>query len=134
MDLWLYVYGNSEFLWTIINSVNFFMHNAMNFFKLSAVLSLLCFAIEATGVLPTKGYDWMRFVKVYMLINIFVLVPYPGGITVHDELTNENFVIDEEENTISILNRYIDESECDFDKNIIKGIFEELYKQACEVE
>ena len=47
---------------------------------------------------------------------------------------NENFVIDEEENTISILNRYIDESECDFDKNIIKGIFEELYKQACEVE
>jgi len=47
---------------------------------------------------------------------------------------NENFVIDEEENTISILNRYIDESECDFDKNMIKGIFEELYKQACEVE
>ena len=47
---------------------------------------------------------------------------------------NENFAIDEEENTISILNRYIDESECDFDKNMIKGIFEELYKQACEVE
>jgi DNA repair exonuclease SbcCD nuclease subunit len=47
---------------------------------------------------------------------------------------NENFVIDEEENTISILNRYIDESECDFDKNTIKGIFQDLYKQACEVE
>jgi len=47
---------------------------------------------------------------------------------------NENFVIDEEENTISILNRYIDESECDFDKNKIKGIFQDLYKQACEVE
>ena len=47
---------------------------------------------------------------------------------------NENFVIDEEENTISILNRYIDESECDFDKSKIKGIFQDLYKQACEVE
>jgi DNA repair exonuclease SbcCD nuclease subunit len=47
---------------------------------------------------------------------------------------NENFAIDEEENTISILNRYIDESECDFDKNKIKGIFQDLYKQACEVE
>ena len=47
---------------------------------------------------------------------------------------NENFVIDEEENTISILNRYIDESECDFDKSTIKGIFQDLYKQACEVE
>jgi DNA repair exonuclease SbcCD nuclease subunit len=47
---------------------------------------------------------------------------------------NENFIIDEEENTISILNRYIDESECDFDKNAIKSIFQDLYKQACEVE
>ena len=47
---------------------------------------------------------------------------------------NENFAIDEEENTISILNRYIDESECDFDKSTIKGIFQDLYKQACEVE
>ena len=47
---------------------------------------------------------------------------------------NENFVIDEEENTISILNRYIDESEYDFDKSTIKSIFQDLYKQACEVE
>ncbi len=47
---------------------------------------------------------------------------------------NEQFDIDEEESTISILNRYIDESEFDFDKNIIKGIFQDLYKQACEVE
>ena len=47
---------------------------------------------------------------------------------------NENFEIDEEENTLSILNRYIDESEFEYDKNIIKGIFQDLYRQACEVE
>ncbi|MDP6304222.1 MAG: recombinase, partial [Candidatus Nitrosopelagicus sp.] len=47
---------------------------------------------------------------------------------------NEDFEISEEENTISILNRYIDESEFEFDKNIIKGIFQDLYRQACEVE
>ena len=47
---------------------------------------------------------------------------------------NEDFDIDEEESTISILNRYIDESEFEFDKNIIKGIFQDLYRQACEVE
>ena len=47
---------------------------------------------------------------------------------------NEEFVIDEEENTISILNRYIDESECNFDKNVIKGIFQDLYQQSCEIE
>ena len=46
----------------------------------------------------------------------------------------EEFDIDEEESTISILNRYIDESEFEFDKNVIKGIFQDLYRQACEVE
>ena len=47
---------------------------------------------------------------------------------------SEDFEIDEDENTLSILNRYIDESEFDLDKNIIKGIFKDLYGQACEVE
>lgn len=47
---------------------------------------------------------------------------------------NEEFEIDETENTLSILNRYIDEAEFEFDKNIIKGIFQDLYQQACEVE
>ncbi len=47
---------------------------------------------------------------------------------------SEDFEIDEEESTMPILNRYIDEAEFDFDKNIIKGIFQDLYKQACEVE
>jgi len=47
---------------------------------------------------------------------------------------SEEFEVDEEENTISILNRYIDESEFEFDKSIIKGIFQDLYRQACEVE
>ena len=45
-----------------------------------------------------------------------------------------DFEIDEEENTLSILNRYIDESEFDLDKNIIKDIFRDLYQKACEVE
>ena len=47
---------------------------------------------------------------------------------------SEDFEISEEENTLSILNRYIEDSEFQFDKNIIKGIFQDLYKQACEVE
>ena len=32
---------------------------------------------------------------------------------------SEEFEVDDDENTISILNRYIDESEFEFDKNII---------------
>ena len=46
---------------------------------------------------------------------------------------NENFKIDEDENTISILNHYIDDAEVQFDKNIIKGILQNIYKEACEV-
>ena len=51
-----------------------------------------------------------------------------------DIIENEDFDIDEEENTLSILSRYIDESEFEYDKNIIKNIFQDLYRQACEVE
>ena len=47
---------------------------------------------------------------------------------------NEDFDIEEDENTISILNRYIDEAEIEFDKGIVKNIFRDLYRQACEVE
>tara|TARA_B100001989_G_scaffold90537_1_gene63006 strand:+ start:286 stop:1320 length:1035 start_codon:yes stop_codon:yes gene_type:complete len=45
-----------------------------------------------------------------------------------------DFDVDEDENTLSILSRYIDESEFEYDKNIIKDIFQNLYRQACEVE
>ena len=78
----------------------------------------------------SKPKDFERFIDKLYKIGIQDLKIVEN----FDIQENENFVIDEEENTISILNRYIDESECDFDKNMIKGIFEELYKQACEVE
>ena len=47
---------------------------------------------------------------------------------------SEEFEIDEDENTLSILNRYIEEAEMEFDKSVIKNIFQDLYRQACEVE
>ena len=47
---------------------------------------------------------------------------------------NEDFEVSEEENTLTILNRYIDESETEIDKNIIKNIFQKIYREACEVE
>ena len=46
----------------------------------------------------------------------------------------EDFEIEETENTISILNRYIDEAEFEGDKSIIKGILQKIYSEACEVE
>ena len=51
-----------------------------------------------------------------------------------DVQESENFEISDDENTITILNRYIDDSEFEFDKTAIKKIFQELYTQSCEVE
>ena len=47
---------------------------------------------------------------------------------------NDEFEVEETEDTISILNRYIDESEFEGDKSIIKGLLQKIYSEACEVE
>jgi len=45
-----------------------------------------------------------------------------------------DFEVEETENTIGILNRYIDESEFEGDKTLIKGILQKIYSEACEVD
>ena len=47
---------------------------------------------------------------------------------------SEDFIAEEDENTMSTLNRYIDDSDFECDKNKIKSILEKLYAEACEVE
>ena len=47
---------------------------------------------------------------------------------------SEDFEVEETENTIGILNRYIDESEFEGDKTLIKDILQEIYAEACEVD
>ena len=47
---------------------------------------------------------------------------------------NEEFEAEESEDTMSILNRYIQEAEVDFDKSTITKILQEVYREACEVE
>jgi len=46
---------------------------------------------------------------------------------------SENFEINEEENTISILHRYVEESEIELDKVKVISILQDIYRQACEV-
>ncbi len=51
-----------------------------------------------------------------------------------DFVESEEFDVEESEDTISILNRYIQESEVDLDKSIVTNILQEVYKEACEVD
>jgi len=45
----------------------------------------------------------------------------------------ENFEITDSEDTLSILNRYIEEAEIDLDKSTIQNLIQEVYKEACEL-
>ena len=51
-----------------------------------------------------------------------------------DLTESEEFEADESEDTISLLNRYIQESEVDLDKSVITEILQDVYREACEVE
>ena len=46
---------------------------------------------------------------------------------------NEDFEAFESENTLSILNRYIQEAEIDLDKSILQKVINEVYQEACEI-
>lgn len=45
----------------------------------------------------------------------------------------EEFNAMESEDTLSILNRYVEESEIDLDKSRIRGIISDIYQEACEM-
>ena len=45
----------------------------------------------------------------------------------------ENFEALESEDTISILNRYVNESEVNLDKSVLRNLIQEVYQEACEM-
>jgi len=46
---------------------------------------------------------------------------------------SENFEVFESEDTLSILNRYIEEAEINLDKSIVQKVIQEIYQEACEL-
>ena len=46
---------------------------------------------------------------------------------------SENFEVFESEDTLSILNRYIEEAEINLDKSIVQKVIQEIYQEACEM-
>jgi UDP-2,3-diacylglucosamine pyrophosphatase LpxH len=46
---------------------------------------------------------------------------------------SENFEVFESEDTLSILNRYIEESEVNLDKSLVQKLLQEVYQEACEM-
>ena len=48
-------------------------------------------------------------------------------------IESEEFEAEESEDTMSILSRYIDESETELNKPLIQSLIKEIYQEACEV-
>jgi len=48
-------------------------------------------------------------------------------------IDNEDFEAFESENTLSILNRYVEESEIDLEKSRIQTMISNVYQEACEI-
>ena len=46
---------------------------------------------------------------------------------------NEEFEAFESEDTLSILNRYIEEAEVNLDKSVVQKMLQEIYQEACEL-
>ena len=55
----------------------------------------------------------------------------------------ENFIIDDEDvefssdecaDTLTLLNKYIEDSDFDLDKEVVKNIMKDVYREACEFE
>jgi hypothetical protein len=46
---------------------------------------------------------------------------------------SEDFEAFESEDTLSILNRYIEEAEVNLDKSIVQNLLQEVYQEACEM-
>ena len=88
------------------------------------------------GVMITASHNTYE----YNGIKFFNLDGFKISAKVEKEIENfvlnesEDFEVEETENTIGILNRYIDESEFEGDKTLIKGILQKIYSEACEVD
>ena len=45
-----------------------------------------------------------------------------------------DFTQDEYENTLTLLNKYIEDSDFDLDKEVVKDIMKDVYREACEFD
>ena len=52
---------------------------------------------------------------------------------IRDSYKPDDFEAFESEDTMSILNRYIDESEITLDKSVVQKLMQDVYQEACEV-
>jgi DNA repair exonuclease SbcCD nuclease subunit len=82
----------------------------------------------------TKPKDFEKFIDKLYTVGVEELKVIENFDYNQGWLHGEDLDISEEENTMSILNRCIEDTETDIDKSRIKTLFGSLYSKACEVE
>jgi len=78
--------------------------------------------------------DFEKFIDKLHAVGVEELKVIESADWNHGYIHADDFKAEDEENTISLLNRFIEESEVSLDKDKVKKIIDRLYTQACEVE
>jgi len=82
----------------------------------------------------TKPKDFEKFIDKLHAVGVEDLKIIDSADWNHGYIHGENFEAEEDENTIALLNRFIDESEIDLNKDRVKELMGTLYATACEVD
>ena len=83
-------------------------------------------------VIVRKKTDVQKFEK--FIDKIFSAGPAEMKVVENFQLIEaEDFEAEESEDTMSILARYVSESETELDKGVIQNLIREVYQEACEV-
>ena len=82
----------------------------------------------------SKPKDFEKFVDKLHVAGVEELKIIESADWNNGYIVGEDFKDKEDENTISLLNRFIDESDISLDKSRVKGLITNIYRKACEVE
>ena len=82
----------------------------------------------------SKPKDFEKFIDKLHAIDVEDLKIIESLDWNHGYIHGEDFEAENDENTITLLNRFVEESEISLDKDRVKKLIGTLYKQACEVE
>ena len=82
----------------------------------------------------SKPKDFEKFVDKLHAVDVEDLKIIESLDWNHGYIHGEDFEAENDENTITLLNRFVEESEISLDKDRVKKLIGTLYKQACEVE
>jgi DNA repair exonuclease SbcCD nuclease subunit len=126
------IFDTDTLTWEYVNNPNRMFYNIYYEDTNYQTFDVREYDNKIVKVIVRKKTDTKKFEKfIDKLYNVGVFeLKVVENFQLHE---NEDFEAFESEDTLSILNRYIEESEVNLEKSIIQKVIQEIYKEACEL-